>query len=606
MTENEGADKERAKELRETAPEEPSEVPIAETQKLFKSSSVSVREDASSVLATIATFDREEARGLIGDFVSMLEDESAEVRYHGAYSLSAVGEEYPQDVRNATDVLKRLLADSDDRVRAHAALALGTIAAEYPEDVRDVVEELRPFLNSSDTEVQAHAALVFANLAKEYPADVRTVVTELEPLLTSRSGYHHWSKRRASLALAHVAEEYPEDVLVAINSLEHLLEDNDQEVKENAETALRRLIENSNSSTKVGSSLDRSTQLSSSDISREDFESIDPYDFEQLVADVWEAKGYDTTVRSKSGDKGIDVEAEKTGYKEVIQVKRYNVNNKLGSEDVRFYATLYQQEPEANSVVIVTSGEFTKEGRELAEDLKVETLNGSELVNEIQEHNVELSSVVDQEKSNNNGPFDSNSSSHSISQSLNHPFGDILNPDQDVGMSNLFGQECPVCSSQNSIWTTTNINTGTRHKCTNCETKWRRIKDSTEWAIDSEELVQIWTALGGPLHGQSGTPKEWMNGDYIDREHHPKVTTADKGCFIATAAFGTPHAEEIDELREFRDHILLSNTLGEMFVDAYYRFSPPVAEWISESERRKKTTRRLVIDPSLWFVKKIQ
>ncbi|GAB7091409.1 hypothetical protein JCM18237_16800 [Halorubrum luteum] len=54
MTENEGADKERAKELREIAPKEPSEVPIAETQKLFKSSSVSVREDASSVRSWIA------------------------------------------------------------------------------------------------------------------------------------------------------------------------------------------------------------------------------------------------------------------------------------------------------------------------------------------------------------------------------------------------------------------------------------------------------------------------------------------------------------------------------------------------------------------------
>jgi len=602
MTENEGADKERAKELREIAPKEPSEVPIAETQKLFKSSSVSVREDASSVLATIATFDREEARGFIGDFVSMLDDESAEVRYHGAYSLSAVGEEYPQDVRNATDDLKPLLADSDDRVRAHAAVALGTMAAEYPEDVRDVVEDLRPFLNSPDDNVRGHAALVFANLAAEYPEDVRDVVSDLEPLLTKRD---IWSKRRASLALAHVAEEYPEDVRVATVSLESLLEDEDQETKENAKTALRRLIEDSNSSTKGGSNLDQSNQLSSQNISREDLESIDPYNFEQLVADVWEAKGYDTTVRSKSGDKGIDVEAEKTGYKEVIQVKRYNINNKLGSEDVRFYATLYQQEPEANSVVVVTSGEFTKEGRELAEDLKIETLNGNELVNEIQEHSVELNSVLDQEKSNDNGSLDPKSSSHSISQSLAHPFGDIPNPNQDVEMSNLFGRECPVCSSQNSIWKTTSINTGTRLKCSDCNTTWRRIKNSKKWTVDSEERIQIWTAHDGPLHFQSGTPEEWMKGEHVNKKDHPKVTT-DEGCFIATAAFGTPHAKEINELREFRDNILLSNTLGEMFVDAYYRFSPPIAEWISESERRKKTTRRLVIDPSLWFVRKIQ
>jgi len=600
--ENVEAVKERAKELREIAPKDPSEVPIAETQELINNSSAAVREDASFALAMVATLRTEEARNLVGDFVGMLDDESAEVRYHGAYSIGCVGEDYPQDIRNTANDLKPLLTDSDDLVRAHAALALAAVAAKYPEDVRDVVEDLRPFLNSSDDQVRGHAALVFANLAKEYPEDVREVVSGLEPLLTKRD---RWSKRRASLALARVAEEYPEDVHVATRSLEALLSDEDQEVEENAKTALRRLNDEMDSDrpTTTEKNPGRSNQLSSHNISREDLESIDPYDFEQLVADVWEAKGYDTTVRSKSGDEGIDVEAEKTGYKEVIQAKRYNISNKLGSEDIRFYATLYQQEPEANSVVIVTSSEFTDEGRVLADKLKVDTFNGDELISEIQEYNVELTSVFNQEQSNSTDSFDSKHNSSSSPQSFDHPFGYTH---QGVRKSDLFGLTCPVCSSQDSIWATPSVNTGTRHKCSSCNTKWRQIKDTKGWTVDSKESIEVWTAHDGPLHLQSGTPEEWMKGNYTHRDHHPKVTTAAEGCFIATAAFGTPHAEEIDELREFRDNILLSNTLGEMFVDAYYRFSPPIAEWISESERRKKTTRRLVIDPSLWFVRKIQ
>jgi hypothetical protein len=54
------------------------------------------------------------------------------------------------------------------------------------------------------------------------------------------------------------------------------------------------------------------------------------------------------------------------------------------------------------------------------------------------------------------------------------------------------------------------------------------------------------------------------------------------GCFIATAAYGTPMAEDVQTLREFRDEYLLTNVLGQAFVDFYYRVSPLIAEFITE------------------------
>ncbi len=62
-------------------------------------------------------------------------------------------------------------------------------------------------------------------------------------------------------------------------------------------------------------------------------------------------------------------------------------------------------------------------------------------------------------------------------------------------------------------------------------------------------------------------------------------------CFIATAAYGTPMAEEIQILREFRDEYLLTNPAGQALVGLYYRASPPIAEFITEHPSLKPIVR---------------
>lgn len=63
------------------------------------------------------------------------------------------------------------------------------------------------------------------------------------------------------------------------------------------------------------------------------------------------------------------------------------------------------------------------------------------------------------------------------------------------------------------------------------------------------------------------------------------------GCFIATAAFGSPIEKHVMLLKEFRDTLLLSNSLGRQFVETYYHYSPPAADFISRHENLKLIVR---------------
>jgi len=63
------------------------------------------------------------------------------------------------------------------------------------------------------------------------------------------------------------------------------------------------------------------------------------------------------------------------------------------------------------------------------------------------------------------------------------------------------------------------------------------------------------------------------------------------GCFIATAAYGSYMEPHVMTLRSFRDEYLLSNKLGRLFVDGYYKYAPPVADFIAKHETLKVATR---------------
>ncbi len=74
-----------------------------------------------------------------------------------------------------------------------------------------------------------------------------------------------------------------------------------------------------------------------------------------------------------------------------------------------------------------------------------------------------------------------------------------------------------------------------------------------------------------------------------------------KNCFVATAAYGSPMAPQVDTFRQFRNRFLLNHTWGKSFVRFYYEHSPKYANIIAQNETLRFFA-RLALWPILAFV----
>jgi len=82
----------------------------------------------------------------------------------------------------------------------------------------------------------------------------------------------------------------------------------------------------------------------------------------------------------------------------------------------------------------------------------------------------------------------------------------------------------------------------------------------------------------------------------------PENDESNPACFIATAAYGSPLASELDSLREFRNKILLTSDWGKEIVNYYYQVSPPIALYVEQSESLKAMT-RILLTPIVYGIK---
>lgn len=68
---------------------------------------------------------------------------------------------------------------------------------------------------------------------------------------------------------------------------------------------------------------------------------------------------------------------------------------------------------------------------------------------------------------------------------------------------------------------------------------------------------------------------------WVVNEQPPRWGLLLQLCFVATAAFGTELDGKIDVLRSFRDMYLQNHPVGQAFLSAYNKYSPPIADYVA-------------------------
>jgi hypothetical protein len=78
---------------------------------------------------------------------------------------------------------------------------------------------------------------------------------------------------------------------------------------------------------------------------------------------------------------------------------------------------------------------------------------------------------------------------------------------------------------------------------------------------------------------------------YLGNRIIASVTGSGQACFIATVAYGTPLAKDLDVYRAFRDGFLKRFDFGRGVIKWYYREGPKGADWIKAHDGWRLGTR---------------
>ncbi|KKT19257.1 MAG: Restriction endonuclease [Parcubacteria group bacterium GW2011_GWB1_43_8] len=354
------------------------------------------------------------------------------------------------------------------------------------------------------------------------------------------------------------------------------------------------------------------------------FGNMNPFHFEKFIGELFNDLGYQIEVTKSTGDFGADVLLVKDNIKTAVQVKRYGKENLVGVNEINQIIG-GREYYRCDKAIIVTTSSFTKAAKKIADQTLVELWDWDKLLNEIKKVYMEGKNIYDffdkENTLDNNEKEELYNNAQSeiflfqIEQIRENVETVHFNSNKAAGINTIVHIKM-VNTTEQKIYVTmhmpiiiTNIGNQIEAVASFAGTFTQgyvypnaNVPLIFSWYVDQIPSGRLIKNVIVKYQSEDGITKE----KFVSPDSSTQITKERKlksGCFIATAVYGTPLAPEINTLRDFRDNILLSSKTGEKFVCFYYRFSPPIANFISKHRLLKICIREFFINPSVKVVR---
>jgi len=111
-----------------------------------------------------------------------------------------------------------------------------------------------------------------------------------------------------------------------------------------------------------------------------------------------------------------------------------------------------------------------------------------------------------------------------------------------------------------------------------------------------------------PMHNQPPPPQERRRQQPPPPQPHgnrPRGRYGRKrGCYVATACYGSYYAPQVLVLRQYRDDVLEKSLIGRLFIQIYYFISPFFAEKLKGYQKLNGFIRTKILDKIVNKLKK--
>ncbi|HXB43154.1 MAG TPA: CFI-box-CTERM domain-containing protein [Puia sp.] len=119
-----------------------------------------------------------------------------------------------------------------------------------------------------------------------------------------------------------------------------------------------------------------------------------------------------------------------------------------------------------------------------------------------------------------------------------------------------------------------------------------------QFNIETDDLVQL-TGVVISLHRKSAMRIAFSSISVIEKNYGLTKSSDKKGCFIASAVYGSRDAEQVQQFYQIRDLVIAKSWLGRIFIRFYYGVSPTLAKWIDKRPAMKSFIKKYILDKIL-------